>query len=78
MLQEELSLEASSAPSIAIVTDESSDAQDRYILHILFIPQVKLPSTAASSTSTATLSPSTSAQLNVLCVDIIQYIEEVN
>jgi len=38
--KEQLKAFLSAAPSVAIVTDEASDAQDRFGLHILFIPEV--------------------------------------
>lgn len=33
----------SAAPSVAVVTDEANDSQDRSCLHILFIPGIKTP-----------------------------------
>jgi hypothetical protein len=68
VLQEELRAKVSSATSISIVTDEASDSQDRYVLHILFIPQI------LSTSSTSFLETST---LEVLCVDLV-YLEVVN
>jgi len=38
--KEQLKALLSAASSVAIVTDEASDAQDRFGLHILFIPEV--------------------------------------
>ena len=68
VLQEELRTKVSFAPSISIVTDEGSDSLDRYVFHILFIPQI-------SSTS-AMPSLETSA-FEALCVDLV-HLEVVN
>jgi hypothetical protein len=38
--KQELKAFLSAAPSVAIVTDEASDSQDRFGLHILFIPEI--------------------------------------
>jgi len=60
--KEQLKAVLSAASSVAIVTDEASDAQDRFGLHILFIPEVD---------TTSELSPA------AYLADIV-YLEKVN
>ena len=62
VLQQEVKLKVASASSIVIVTDEASDAQDRFVLHVLFI----LPVADVNQT-----------QMEALTVDLI-YLEHVN
>lgn len=69
MLLEQLRAKVSTATSISVVTDEASDSQDRYVLHILFIPQMLFTDSTAASSDTSVL--------EVLCVDLV-YLEEVN
>ena len=60
--KEQLKAFLSTAPSVAIVTDEASDTQDRFGLHILFIPKVD---------ATSDFSPAA-------YLDDIIYLEKVN
>lgn len=62
VLQQELKEKVASASSVVIVTDEASDSQDRFVLHVLFI----LPVADVDQ-----------AQMEVLTVDLI-YLEHVN
>ena len=62
LLKNDLFIKVSSPLTIAIVIDEASDAQDRFVLHILFIPQITKP---------------TQSKLEVLSVDLI-YLDHVN
>ena len=62
LLQQELKEKVASASSIVIVTDEASDSQDRFVLHVLFI----LPVADVSQ-----------AQMEVVTVDLF-YLEHVN
>jgi hypothetical protein len=59
---QELKERVAAAPSVVVVTDEASDAQDRFVLHVLFV----LPVTSA-----------TDVQMEAVTVDLV-YLDEVN
>ena len=59
---QELKERVAAATSVVVVTDEASDSQDRYVLHVLFV----LPVTSADD-----------LQMEALTVDLV-YLNEVN
>lgn len=62
VLEDELKDKVASATSIVVVTDEASDSQDRFVLHVLFV----LPVSNASQN-----------QMDVLTMDLV-YLDKVN